>query len=107
MTDGAPLLADIRWTCEPVPRPEQIGVDDLLALDRDALLLHVVDLHEALCSVRQLAHQALALVADRDQALAAASRRQTALVDEIRRYTSAQVTPHPKPRDQAASSYWT
>ena len=104
MTDGASLLADIRWTCAPVPRPEQIGVDDLLTLDLDDLRLHVVDLREELFCVRALACQALALIAERDLELDTARRRQVELAEENHRYVRSQVTPNTKGR---TTSYWT
>lgn len=94
--------ADIRWRCEPIPRLEHVGVDELLAFDLDALYQHVADLREALCSVRGIAHQALAELAERNRELTAARQRQVDLIEENRRYISgvmlASVKERPKPR---------
>jgi hypothetical protein len=94
--------ADIRWMCEPILRLENVGVAVLLALDLDALYQHVADLREALCSVRTLAHQALAEVAERNRELAAARQRQADLVEENRRYVQnvmlGSVKKRPRPR---------
>jgi hypothetical protein len=55
-----------------------------------------------LCSVRTLAHQALAEVAERNRELAAARQRQADLVEENRRYVRSvmlgSVKKRPRPR---------